>query len=103
MKNVYTTNNSLASQIANRKSHIPPFGGAWGGFLLLLFLTLSSCDFIHFDKGVKPEAPYAARVYDKYLYLSELQSQLPSGMSAEDSVYWTRNYINLWVQEQLFL
>jgi len=62
-----------------------------------------SCDYIHFDKGAKPEEPYAARVYDQYLYLSELQNQLPEDMSVEDSLYWTRNYINLWVLEQLFL
>lgn len=64
---------------------------------------MCSCDFIRLDKGSKPEAPYAARVYDKYLYLSELQNQLPTDMSTEDSLYWTRNYINLWVQDQLFL
>ena len=72
-------------------------------FIVLLSCCLLSCDYIHLDKGSKPEAPYAARVYDKYLYLSELQNQLPTGMSVEDSIYWARNYINLWVQEQLFL
>jgi len=71
--------------------------------LFLLVVLMSSCDYIHFDKRIKPEAPYAARVYDKYLYLSELQNQLPIDMSVEDSIFWTRNYINLWVQEQLFL
>jgi len=71
-------------------------------FAVLLLFTLS-CDFIRLDKGSKPEAPYAARVYDEYLYLSELQNQLPADMSTEDSIYWTRNYINLWVQEKLFL
>jgi len=72
-------------------------------FFIAFVIFLPACDYIHFDKGTKPEAPYAARVYDKYLYLSELQNQLPVDMSVEDSIYWTRNYINLWVQEQLFL
>jgi hypothetical protein len=72
-------------------------------FFAVLIIFFSSCDFIRLDKGSKPEAPYAARVHDKYLYLSELQSQLPAGMSVEDSIFWTRNYINIWVQEQLFL
>jgi len=73
------------------------------GLAVFFLALLSACDYIHFDRGVKPEAPYAARVYDKYLYLSELQNQLPADMSIEDSIFWTRNYINLWVQEQLFL
>jgi len=73
------------------------------GLLIGLLICLFSCDYIHIDKGNRPEAPYAARVYDKYLYLKELQSQLPTGMSVEDSIFWTRNYTNLWVQEQLFL
>lgn len=72
-------------------------------FVITFMFFTYSCDYIHLDKGNKPEAPYAARVYDRYLYLSELQSQLPTGMTVEDSIYWTRNYINLWVQEQLFL
>ena len=71
--------------------------------VFILMTTMLSCDYIHFDKGAKPEEPYAARVYDQYLYLSELQNQLPEDMSVEDSLYWTRNYINLWVLEQLFL
>ena len=73
------------------------------GLTVLLLTSLSSCDYIHLNKGNKPEAPYAARVHDQYLYLSELQNQLPADMSTEDSIYWTRNYINVWVQEQLFL
>jgi len=82
---------------------LAPFALFFCVFAVLLMTSMLSCDYIHLNKGNKPEAPYAARVYDQYLYLSELQSQLPTDMSAEDSIYWTQNYINIWVQEQLFL
>jgi hypothetical protein len=69
----------------------------------MMMLSFASCEFIHFNKESRPQEPYAARAYEKYLYLSELQKQFPGNMSAEDSMFWMQNYINLWVQEQLFL
>lgn len=70
---------------------------------VLLALLPSGCDYINLKSADAPVEPYVARVYDKYLYLSELQKQYQGRMSYEDSIYWTRNYINVWVQEQLLL
>ena len=44
-----------------------------------------------------------ARVYDKYLYAEDLESVIPSGTSATDSLEITTAYINNWVRQELLL
>jgi len=44
-----------------------------------------------------------AKVHDKVLYESDIESMFNSNMSKEDSIVIARNYINDWVKKQLLL
>lgn len=63
--------------------------------MLLAVLSLASCQ-QNRDKVV-------AQVYNHKLYLSEVESGLPSGLSPEDSVAMVKDYIDSWVKERLIL
>jgi len=63
--------------------------------LLLAVLSLASCQ-QNRDKVV-------AQVYNHKLYLSEVESGLPSGLSPEDSVAMVKDYVDSWVKERLIL
>ena len=65
-----------------------------------ILLFLSACSF--FNKQEKKEDAIA-RVYDKYLYLSDLKGLIPAGVSPRDSIFIARNYINNWIKEQVIL
>lgn len=43
------------------------------------------------------------RVYDKYLYASDLEGVIPPGTSARDSLTVVRNYIQNWVDKELIV
>lgn len=68
-------------------------------FLFVVFL-LSSCD-LKKDENLT-EKP-VARVYEMYLYPSDLKNILPQDISAKDSARLMRNYVEKWVQEALEL
>lgn len=63
--------------------------------MLLAVLSLASCQ-QNRDKVV-------AQVYNHKLYLSEVESGLPSGLSPEDSVAMVKDYVDSWVKERLIL
>ena len=44
-----------------------------------------------------------AKVYDKYLYKSDVKSLFTNNMSKDDSIVIVRNYINDWIKKQLLL
>lgn len=44
-----------------------------------------------------------AQVYSHKLYASEVQKQLPSGMTTDDSLAFAARYIDSWISEQLLL
>ncbi|OFX25593.1 MAG: hypothetical protein A2041_05985 [Bacteroidetes bacterium GWA2_31_9b] len=44
-----------------------------------------------------------AKVYDKYLYYSDIEEIFPAKISKEDSIQIARNFINSWVKKQLLL
>lgn len=44
-----------------------------------------------------------ARVYDSYLYASNLEGLVPAGVSAADSLAICRNYVDNWIRNQLLL
>ncbi len=68
--------------------------------LLLFFLIgLSACMNID-DKGSEN---VLARVFDEYLYESDLENLVPSGTSAKDSLSIAQGYINNWISQQLVL
>lgn len=65
----------------------------------LLAATLVSCHLLD-----KPEAESAlARVEDRYLYPSDLESLFNADMTAEDSLRVINEYVNFWIREQLLL
>ncbi len=68
-----------------------------------LLLLAGACDFF---KGIEDEednGPAVARVYDSYLYQSELDKVLPSSLSKEDSISFVQNYINVWAKNELMI
>ncbi len=44
-----------------------------------------------------------AKVYEKYLYASQLQGIVPSGLSREDSLLIVKDHIDKWIRNQLLL
>lgn len=65
--------------------------------LLAMVLLLVSC----FTPKDKPRP--VARVYDKYLYSTDIENLFLRGVSKEDSMLITNSYIEKWVQTQLML
>ncbi|CAL2084240.1 conserved hypothetical protein [Tenacibaculum sp. 190524A05c] len=78
--------------------------------LVLLFsvlLSVSSCDKIKsldiFTKKEEKKEPVVASVGETNLYLSELESVIPKGISDNDSIVLAKSYINTWAKQQLLL
>ncbi len=69
--------------------------------LIILFVTLvltfTSC----MESADKPKP--IARVYDKYLYSTDIKDLILSGVSKEDSALITKAYVEKWIQTQLLL
>lgn len=65
--------------------------------LLAMILALSAC----FDSKDKPKP--IARVYDKYLYSTDIENLFLRGVSKEDSALITKSYVEKWIQTQLLL
>ena len=64
----------------------------------LLFMILFSCDSITSSNQDR----LIARAENHYLYLSDLERNLKSFSSVEDSLIQATNYINNWAREKLF-
>jgi len=62
-------------------------------------MLFSQCGYFKSDKKEKP----LARVYDDYLYLSDIKSLFPKKTSKADSIAFLNNYINTWVHNRLEL
>lgn len=72
-------------------------------FLIYIVLALSfqSCNYFTIRNETKEAV---ARVNDVYLYKTDLQNVITtSGISVQDSILITNNYINNWVKQQLLL
>lgn len=69
-------------------------------FLAILTFALTSCKY--FGESGKKGKPIA-RVYEKYLYTSDMQGLVPSGTSSKDSIDITKSYINNWIKQELLL
>jgi len=67
--------------------------------LLLYLLVPASCDYF---VRKEPEKP-VARVYDLFLYPSDLKDQIPGSAKSEDSVRIARRLIEEWVRDKLLL
>ena len=68
-------------------------------YFLPVLIILSSC----FGGANKSSENVLARVYDKYLYESELGGIIPSGTNAKDSILIAQNYINNWISQKIIL
>lgn len=67
----------------------------------LLFLTFHGCK----EKSVTSDASerVIARVYDKYLYVSDIRNVVPKGASKNDSLTIIRSFVQNWIQQQAVL
>lgn len=68
-------------------------------YISLFFLSLNSCSLF---TGSTNEVP-VARVFDRYLYPSDMDEAIPDGSSDKDSIVLAKRYINTWVKDQLML
>lgn len=65
---------------------------------VVLFIGLNAC-----NTGDDIDRIPLARVGDQVLYLSELRSVLPQGLSPEDSIMLTEDYIKKWIISELMV
>ncbi len=62
----------------------------------------TSCQFLNgADEDVEGEP--LARVYNRYLYKSDLKDLVPKDLSEKDSLAFLQNYINVWAKDQLMI
>ena len=54
-------------------------------------------------KKSEPSGLPVARVFDKYLYSSDLKGVVSPGTSSEDSAEVVKNYINNWIRQELLV
>lgn len=64
-----------------------------------LFLILSGCN----NRIQDDEDLPVARVFDKYLYSSQLNYVIPQGLTDVDSLTWVKDYVDKWVRKELIL
>lgn len=67
--------------------------------LFLLSLGLAGCSLFEPNNAEKP----VARVFNTYLYQSDLEDVIPQGTSKKDSLIIARSYVDTWVRNQLML
>lgn len=67
-------------------------------FFFVLVVALVSCNFFT-DSDKIP----LARVGDRVLYLDDLKTVIPSGLSADDSMMLAEDYIKKWVMNELLV
>ena len=76
------------------------------GLFILLLLVTASCQLVHRVSDSAAELfgdEVVARVGDHRLLRSALASSIPAGVSAEDSIGLSQQYIQAWAEELLFL
>ena len=69
-------------------------------FFFLFFFA--SCKFFG-DDNTDKKKDAVARVFDKYLYRSELIDVVPKGISYQDSITVAKNYIDGWIRQHIVL
>lgn len=66
--------------------------------LLVILFTITCKD----NKDTNKDYP-VARVFDKYLYFSELKKIIPDKIPTNDSIQIAKEYIDKWIRKQLLL
>ncbi len=67
--------------------------------LIILILTGAACTTLENRNREKP----LARVYERNLYLSDIQDIFPENVSRADSILILQNFVDKWVKKQLIL
>lgn len=67
--------------------------------ILALFAVTHGCSLIN---GNNTEQP-VARVFEEYLYPSDLKDAIPEGTSMEDSAVLAKRYVDTWIKDQLMV
>lgn len=75
--------------------------------LALLFLAggvfwATSCQFFNGTENDVEGEPLA-RVYNRYLYKSDIKDLVPKDLPEKDSLAFLQNYINVWAKDQLMI
>jgi hypothetical protein len=65
-------------------------------FVILVFIV--AC-----KSSPEPGEVAVARVYDKYLYVKDLNGKLPANISPADSTVLIKEYIDNWIKQQLLI
>ena len=80
------------------------------GRRLLLFIFVISyifyrCDFEKYNNNnsVETDDEPIARVFDRYLYLSDLKKILPKKINKNDSILFSDQYIDNWIKRELII
>lgn len=66
----------------------------------LLLFVLVGCRYL---KKSEPEGQPVARVFEKYLYSSDLKGVVSRGTSSKDSTEVVKNYISNWIRQELLV
>jgi hypothetical protein len=66
---------------------------------MIFGLAVSSCSLMN---GESQEEP-VARVFEQYLYPSDISDAIPGGSTVQDSMIMAKRYIDTWVKDQLML
>ncbi len=66
---------------------------------LIFVCALFACQ----QKNVNEDDTILARVYDKYLYESDIKEIVPANISAKDSLALVKSYINNWIRQKLLV
>lgn len=68
-------------------------------FLLLSLIVICSCTGFFRKKTERP----VARVYNDYLYESDLKNVIPWGTEPKDSITLAKNYVDAWIRQRLII
>lgn len=68
-------------------------------YMIMVLGLLPACSRIPERKDEKP----VARVFDSYLYVSDIREVVPTGITSADSASLVRDFIEKWVRNQLLL
>lgn len=72
---------------------------AYGCFTLFVLGALQACSWLNESEEQTP----VARVFNRFLYPSDLAEVIPEGTSKEDSAVLASNYIQSWIRQTLLI
>ena len=69
-------------------------------YLIALLTLISACSLFN---GKESDKEPVARVYDSYLYKSDIRIIIPQGISYQDSISLSKSYMDNWIRQHLIL